>query len=407
MIGFWAAAGGMGLALAALFVLALLRARSEIATAAEFDLKVYRDQLAEIDRDIARGTLPAEEGERQRVEVSRRLLEADRAASRASRAASRDGLMLAAGLIVLVLGSSYWVYTRLGAPGYPDLPLAERFAQSDALRASRPPQAEMEATAAASRPAPIQPDAQFAGLMEKLRAAVAERPDDARGLELLAANEARLGNLPEARAAMENLIRVKGDQATADEHAALAELMIMAAGGLVSPEAESHLARALTLEQRNATARYYYGLMTAQVGRFDRTFALWRPLLDEGPPDAPWIEPIRAQIEDVAMRAGIDFTLPPAAGLPGPDADAMAAAEDMTAEDRTAMIEGMVAQLGERLATEGGTVEEWARLISSLSVLNRKAEAQEIYAEALMKFEGSPSQQSFLREAALDAGLTP
>lgn len=407
MIGFWAAAGGMGLALAALFVLALLRARSEIATAAEFDLKVYRDQLAEIDRDIARGTLPAEEGERQRVEVSRRLLEADRAASRASRAASRDGLMLAAGLIVLVLGSSYWVYTRLGAPGYPDLPLAERFAQSDALRASRPPQAEMEATAAASRPAPIQPDAQFAGLMEKLRAAVAERPDDARGLELLAANEARLGNLPEARAAMENLIRVKGDQATADEHAALAELMIMAAGGLVSPEAESHLARALTLEQRNATARYYYGLMTAQVGRFDRTFALWRPLLDEGPPDAPWIEPIRAQIEDVAMRAGIDFTLPPAAGLPGPDADAMAAAEDMTAEDRTAMIEGMVAQLGERLATEGGTVEEWARLISSLSVLNRKDEAQEIYAEALSKFEGSPSQQSFLREAALDAGLTP
>lgn len=407
MIGFWAAAGGMGLALAALFVLALLRARSEIATAAEFDLKVYRDQLAEIDRDIARGTLPADEGERQRVEVSRRLLEADRAASRASRAASRDGLMLAAGLIVLVLGSSYWVYTRLGAPGYPDLPLAERFAQSDALRASRPPQAEMEATAAASRPAPIQPDAQFAELMEKLRAAVAERPDDARGLELLAANEARLGNLPEARAAMENLIRVKGDQATADEHAALAELMIMAAGGLVSPEAESHLARALTLEQRNATARYYYGLMTAQVGRFDRTFALWRPLLDEGPPDAPWIEPIRAQIEDVAMRAGIDFTLPPAAGLPGPDADAMAAAEDMTAEDRTAMIEGMVAQLGERLATEGGTVEEWARLISSLSVLNRKAEAQEIYAEALSKFEGSPSQQSFLREAALDAGLTP
>lgn len=407
MIGFWAAAGGMGLALAALFVLALLRARSEIATAAEFDLKVYRDQLAEIDRDIARGTLPADEGERQRVEVSRRLLEADRAASRASRAASRDGLMLAAGLIVLVLGSSYWVYTRLGAPGYPDLPLAERFAQSDALRASRPPQAEMEATAAASRPAPIQPDAQFAELMEKLRAAVAERPDDARGLELLAANEARLGNLPEARAAMENLIRVKGDQATADEHAALAELMIMAAGGLVSPEAESHLARALTLEQRNATARYYYGLMTAQVGRFDRTFALWRPLLDEGPPDAPWIEPIRAQIEDVAMRAGIDFTLPPAAGLPGPDADAMAAAEDMTAEDRTAMIEGMVAQLGERLATEGGTVEEWARLISSLSVLNRKDEAQEIYAEALSKFEGSPSQQSFLREAALDAGLTP
>jgi cytochrome c-type biogenesis protein CcmH len=147
--------------------------------------------------------------------------------------------------------------------------------------------------------------------------------------------------------------------------------------------------------------------MAAQVGRFDRTFALWRPLLAEGPPDAPWIAPVRAQIEDVAMRAGIEFTLPPAAGLPGPDAEAMTAAEDMAPEDRQAMIEGMVAQLGQRLATEGGTVEEWARLISSLSVLDRKAEAQEIYAEALMRFEGSPSQQSFLRESALNAGLTP
>ena len=402
---FWAAAGGMGLAVAALFLLALRRARAEIAAAADYDLKVYRDQLAEIDRDLARGTLPPEEADRLRTEVSRRLLDADRHAQQASRKASTAGVTLAAALILALIGSSYWAYLRLGAPGYPDLPLAARFAMSEEMRANRPSQAEMEVTAAADRPAPVQPEPEFAALMDQLRAAVAERPDDARGLELLAANEARLGNLAEARAAMENLLRVKGDKATADDHAALAELMIMGAGGLVSPEAEAELTRALKLDAGNGTARYYYGLMAAQVGRFDRTFALWRPLLDEGPADAPWIAPIRAQIEDVAMRAGVQFTLP--AALPGPDAGAMAAAQDMSPEDRQAMIEGMVAQLGERLATEGGTVEEWARLISSLTVLNRMDEAQEIYAEALTKFEGSPSQQSFLREQALNAGLTP
>lgn len=402
---FWAAAGGMGLAVAALFLLALRRARAEIAAAADYDLKVYRDQLAEIDRDLARGTLPPEEADRLRTEVSRRLLDADRHAQQASRKASTAGVTLAAALILALIGSSYWAYLRLGAPGYPDLPLAARFAMSEEMRANRASQAEMEVTAAATRPAPVQPEPEFAALMDQLRAAVAERPDDARGLELLAANEARLGNLGEARAAMENLLRAKGDTATGDDHAALAELMIMAAGGLVSPEAEAELTRALTLDARNGTARYYYGLMAAQVGRFDRTFALWRPLLDEGPADAPWIEPIRAQIEDVAMRAGVQFTLP--AALPGPDADAMAAAQDMSTEDRQAMIEGMVAQLGERLATEGGTVEEWARLISALTVLNRMDEAQEIYAEALTKFEGSPAQQSFLREQALNAGLTP
>lgn len=405
MLGFWAAAGGMSAAIAALFLLAMARARAEIASAADYDLKVYRDQLSEIDRDLARGTLAPEEAERLRTEVSRRLLEADRHAQSATRSAGKGGIAIAVALILALIGGAYWTYTRLGAPGYPDLPLALRFQMSEEMRAARPSQQEMEATA--QRPAPVEPDAQFAELMDRLRQAVADRPDDAQGLQLLAANEARLGNLPAARAAMENLLRVKGDTATAEEHAALAELMIMAAGGRVSPEAEEVLTRALTRDAANPTARYYYGLMAAQVGRFDRTFALWRPLLDEGPQDAPWIAPIRAQIEDVAMRAGIQFTLPPAEGLPGPDAGAMAAAEDMSPEDRQAMIEGMVAQLGERLANEGGTVEEWARLISSLAVLNRKDEAQEIYAEALTKFEGSPSQQSFLREQALNAGLTP
>ena len=37
-----------------------------------------------------------------------------------------------------------------------------------------------------------------------------------------------------------------------------------------------------------------------------------------------------------------------------------------------------------RLANEGGTVEEWARLISSLAVLDRKDEAQTIYAEMVL-----------------------
>jgi cytochrome c-type biogenesis protein CcmH len=402
-LAFWLAAGAMGLAVAALFVLALLRARSDVQSAAAFDLKVYRDQLTEVDRDLARGTLPADEADRLRTEVSRRLLEADRSLQAGAPGTSRGGIAIAAALILALIGGAFWTYARLGAPGYPDLPLAARFAMSDEMRANRPSQPEMEA--AADLPAPLTPDAEFAELMVKLRAAVTDRPDDAQGLELLAANEARLGNLAAARIAMENLLRVKGDSATADDHAALAEVMIMATGGLVSPEAEAALTQALTLDPSNPTARYYYGLMAAQVARFDRTFALWKPLLDQGPPDAPWIAPIRAQIEDVAARAGVDFTLPDAA--PGPDADAIAAAQDMTPEDRQAMIEGMVAQLGDRLATEGGTVEDWARLISSLATLNRKDEAATIYAEALTKFDGSPSQQSFLREAALNAGLTP
>lgn len=408
-IGFWAAAGGMAVAVAALMVLALLRARAEVAQAAEYDLKVYRDQLSEIERDLARGTLAPEEAERLRTEVSRRLLEADRAlragtGTGAAEAGSRVGLIVAAGVMLALIGGSFAVYSRVGAPGYPDLPLAKRLAISDELRASRPSQAEMEAAAAGSLPAPMEPDAEFAALMTQLRAAVAARPDDPRGLELLAANEARLGNRVAARAAMEGLVRARGDAATAEDHAALAEAMILAAGGRVSPEAEAALTEALTRAPRNALARYYFGVMAAQVGRFDRTFGLWRPLLEEGPPDAPWIAPIRAQIAEVAQLAGVAYD-PPA--TPGPDAADIAAAADMTPEENQAMIESMVARLGARLADEGGTVEDWVRLISSLAVLGRMDEAQAIYAEALGVFEGSPSQRSFLREGALNAGLEP
>lgn len=400
---FWLAAGAMVLAVAAALLRAMSRATGAVAPAASYDLQVYRDQLAEVERDLSRGTIAPEEAARLRTEISRRLLDADRQAQGTAATPARTARTAALVLTLPVLAASWLLYDRLGAPGYPDLPLSERLAMSDEMRANRPPQAEMEAKAPKPEAAPVDPA--FAKLMDELRAAMKSRPDDRQGLELLAANEARLGNLSAAREAMQRLIALKGDSATADDHASLAELMVMAAGGLVSAEAESELGKALTLDATNPTARYYYGLMAAQVGRFDRTFELWRPLLD-GPADAPWMAPVRAQIEDVAMRAGINFTLPPAAGK-GPDAEAVAAAGEMSATDRQSMIEGMVAQLGDRLATEGGPVEDWAKLITSLGVLNRKDEAQKIYTEALAKFEGRPSEQGFLKEAALNSGLTP
>ncbi|MEZ5798434.1 MAG: hypothetical protein R3D63_13725 [Paracoccaceae bacterium] len=85
----------------------------------------------------------------------------------------------------------------------------------------------------------------------------------------------------------------------------------------------------------------------------------------------------------------------------------MAAAADMSAEDRQAMIEGMVGQLQERLASEGGSAEEWAKLINALGVLGRKDEAQAIYDEAKGRFAGRDGDLSALAAAAQGAGLTP
>jgi cytochrome c-type biogenesis protein CcmH len=398
---FWAAAAAMSLIVAATLWMAARRARGDLRAGANYDLSVYRDQLAEVERDIARGVLPEAEAARLRTEVARRVLDADRAAQSAGVfGTARAGWGLLA-VLALTVGGSVWLYDRIGAPGYPDLPLKDRLAMAEELRQTRPTQAEAEVGVREAPRTDISPD--FADLMNKLRAAVAVRPDDLQGLELLARNEAALGNIRAAIAAQTALITVKADAAQAADHAALAELMISAAGGFVSPEAEEQLVRALALDPTDQVARYYSGVMFGQVGRFDRTFALWRALLNEGPPDAPWIARIRDQLPEVAARAGVNYTLPDAPR--GPSADNVAAAEGMAAEDRQAMITGMVDQLGARLADEGGPAEEWAQLITSLATLGRLDEARAIYTEAQVRFAGRTVELSALREVAVKAGV--
>lgn len=399
--GFWAASVGLFLAVAAILLVALRRDRG-LAEATAVDIKVYKDQLAEVERDIARGTLAPDEAQRLRSEVGRRILDADRA-SDTPRAVSATPALLPAALVLAILAGGIGTYVYLGAPGYPDLPLKARIAAADARMQSRPAQAE--AVAAAPKPqAPTGLAPDFLDLMEKLRTAVTDRPNDQRGLELLARNEAALGNYAAAESAQRRLIAVRGDAATANDHASLAEIMIAAAGGYVSPEAEVELVAALSRDPQEPVARYYSGLMFAQSGRYDRAFALWQPLLQEGPADAPWIARIRAEIEDVAYLAGVNYTLPEASG---PNAGDVAAAAEMAPEERQAMIEGMVAQLSDRLATDGGSVEDWNRLIRSLVVLERRDEAQKIYDEAKVRFVSRDAELSFLRLAAVETGLVP
>ena len=409
-MAFWIAAAGIGLAVTALLLLALLRGRADDAPAAAFDLRVYRDQLREVDRDLARGVIAPADAERLRTEVARRVLEADRALGTGTGAdgapAPRLTTFVMASLVATVMLGGVWTYYRLGAPGYPDLPIAERLADSEQVYRTRPPQAAAETTAAARAPAPGPVDPAFSTLMDQLRGALKDRPDDLEGHRLLARNESGLGNYLAAVAAQRQVIAILGDSVSADDHAMLAEMMILGAGGYVSPEAEAEITRALQLDPLNGTATFYAGLMFAQVGRPDRTFSLWAPLLDRSQPDDPWVVPLRAQLMQVASEAGEDdYVLPETAPLPGPDADAVAAAAEMTPEERQEMVRGMVAQLSERLATQGGSAGEWARLIAAYGVLGETDRAQAIWAEAQQRFAGRAADLEVVRAAAVQAGV--
>ena len=402
MIGFWISAGAMLVMVALVLVQALRQGRLSLSaqgvTAGAEDLLVYRDQLAEVERDLTRGTLALPEADRLRTEVQRRMLEADRAHRRDQPLHEGRSYLPAVAVVVLAMAAAAGLYTALGVPGYPDVPLSDRLALADAAYAARPAQDQAEAAQPAYLPA-TDLDPEFAGLMAKLRAAVAARPDDILGHTLLAQNETAVGNFAAARRAQETLVQLKGADVTAEDMSNLASLMVTAAGGIVTPQAEQALIRTLQLDPRDGWARFYSGLMFAQIGRPDRTFDLWEPLLREGPADAPWLPPIRDRIADVAFAAGITYT------APDPDGAAIAAAADMAPQDRQAMIRTMVDGLEQRLQANGGSVEEWVKLITSLGVLVEADRARAAHTAAKVAFAGNPDDLAALLAAAQQAGV--
>jgi len=403
---FWIVSIGLSVAVTALLVLAVLRPRRSETPAAAYDLDVYRAQLEEVDRDLARGVIAEAEADRVRTEISRRILAADSAVKAEGSARTGPAWTSWAALAVLVLGivgGSLWLYLDLGAPGYGDLSLKRRVEMAEAARKTRPDQAAAEASMPATPPM-VEVTDEYRDLIARLRATTEERPDDPEGQSLLARHEANLGNFPAAYAAQAKLIALKGDEATAADQATLAGLMIRAAGGYVSPEAEAVLRRTLAADPQNGAARYYWGLMQLQTGRPDLAFQFWQQLLEQGTPDAPWTGPIRAQIEEVAQRAGVAYTLPPA-DTRGPTAGDVEAASDMSDEDRSAMIRGMVENLSERLATEGGPPAQWAQLIRALGVLGETDRAAAIRDEALAVFAGDQAAVDQIRGAGEAAGL--
>lgn len=380
----------------------LLRGNGTGPRAAEQDLQVYKDQLAEVERDLARGVLAPDEAESARIEVSRRILAADKrvqAQNDAKGAAPAVNRTLLALVVLVLAGGSLGLYALLGNPGLPDRPLKERLAEAQQRRAARMDQASAEALAPPVEVGEVPQE--YVDLVEKLRTALADRPNDIQGLRLLALHESRLGNYVAARTSQEKLVGLLGDAASGEDYSALGEYLVFAAGGYVSPQAEEALVKALQLDPTDQRARYFSGLALAQNGRPDVAYQMWSGLLAEGPADAPWIAPIRSQMDALARAAGID----PATAPPGPSAGDVDAAADMTPEERQQMIRGMVAGLAERLATEGGTPEEWARLIRAYGVLGDLDKAALVWTEAKQTFADNPEAMALLRAEAQELGI--
>jgi cytochrome c-type biogenesis protein CcmH len=367
------------------------------------DLLIYKDQLVEVEKDLEKRVLSKSESDAARIEVSRRILLADKRSKLEKQTVSisqNHNKLITFIILIFILAGSFSIYAFLGNPSLPDMPLQARLAEIKENRSQRISQEEAELLVPDEI---IEAPSDYLALVSKLRIAMKERPNDIQGLRLLALHEFRLGKYRSARKAHLKIINVLGETATAKDLIDFAEVMIVATNGYVSPEAEFILRRGLEMKPNDGRARYYSGLSMAQSGRPDVTLRLWENLLDEGPDDAPWIPLIKEQIVDVARLVGVNLAQDQ---LPGPTSEQINSAETMSDVDRKEMIQGMVSSLSNRLANEGGTVNEWARLIRALGVLGETANASKIWIEAQTIFERNSSDIEILREAARAAKVS-
>jgi cytochrome c-type biogenesis protein CcmH len=330
---------------------------------------VYKDQLAEIKRDVSAGLIGAPEAEAARVEISRRLLAADDA-ERAQPSPVNTTLRRAVAVIAFVglplIAVAF--YLPLGSPKLPDFPLVER----------------------AQAPAASQP---LDDLVAKVEAHLEKNPADGRGWNVLAPVLARLGRFDDAVRAYRNSISTNGDSAS--RRADLGEAIAAAAGGVVTSEAKTEFDRAIALNAEEAKAGYFLGLAAEQDGRPGEAASIWRVMLGKAPPDAPW----RPLVQAALARVGGG----PAA--PVLSDDTIAAAKDMNETDRGAMIRGMVDRLASRLKQNGDDVEGWLRLVRAYMVMGDRDKAKGASADARQAVANDAERLRTLNEGLKNLGL--
>ncbi len=406
---FYALAGAIALLTALVLILPFVRSNVKAATRAEHDVEAYRAQLTEIEQDLLRSVLTETEAEAARTEVSRRLLNAaDRAGTETAADAlpqrGKTAITLATAIGTPLFAA--FLYALIGEPGRPDEPLAYR-AEVAAQLAQRPAQEQAEAVIAEERAdtpsQSLSAEAQrFAELIDKVKEKLAETPDDTRGRLLLARSLSRVERHEESWREYAKLITTNPDQ-PAEIFAEMAESMMQATQGYISPEAESAIDLGLQRDTADARLRHFKAMALAQRGELEQAHSRWVALLDDAPAGAPWAPMVYERTAEAALELGIAPPKPPKsapATVRGPDAEQIEAASGMSPEDRQSMIEGMVDGLAARLEEDPGVVAEWVQLIRAYTVMGRIEERDAAIKAAMEAHKDDSVALQQIQEAA-------
>ena len=323
----------------------------------------YKAQLDEIERDVERGQLPQSEVASARAEAARRLIAVRSGAPKTESTRTRNRLAAAALIAVGLPAIAFPLYAIVGHPQAPDEPLASR----------------QPATHAAS---------DIEAAVARVEAHLIAKPDDGKGWAVLAPVYMRLERYADAAHAYAEALRLLGDEPA--RRAAYGEALVAAADGVVTDKAREAFAKALAAQPGQPQARFYLALAAEQDGKTSDAIRDYEALIADAAADAPWLSAIKARLASLKGEA------PP---------QSAAVASALGSEQQKAMIQGMVNQLANRLASSGGSVDEWSRLIRAYTVLHESDKAKAALADARKALAPDANAVASLDALARDLGL--
>ncbi len=356
---FWILICGMTLVVGLAVLRPLLRPQPVFVSGADYDALIYKDQLHEIEREIQSGVLTPEDAQSAQIEISRRLLstlEPSAPSHTASALPTRLSFIFIAVLMPILALSSY-IY--LGAPHLPSQPVDERRAQLSEKQ-------DMQT------------------IVARMEAHLAKNPQDGKGWDIISTVYTRFGQYDEAAKAYTRAIDLLGS--SADRQSGLGEALTRIAGGLVTAQARAAFETALSLDPASARSRYFLAQAAQQDGRTQDAVQQLQDLVKISPPDAPWLPRVLADITRLSQNP----PPVPVQASPGPSASDVQAAQSMSADDRKAMITGMVARLAEKLKSNPDDSEGWLRLIRAYAVLGEMEQAKASALDARQALQARP-----------------
>lgn len=391
---FWIVAAGMTAAAAFALARPLLKGAGPLTARREFDLEVYRSQLAELERDAERGLISPQQAASAKAEIGRRALALsgvkegakEGGGDAARKNPSRINKIAAALLLALIPIGALTVYLPLGAPDLPARPLASRNIEKER---NAPPPAVLAAVG-------------------KLKEELAKNPDNLQGWTVLARTLSRMAEWGEAGEALKNVLRLSPNDV--DAKAAYAEALVNVGDGKVGADVVKLLNEVRAAAPQDPRPAYYMALARSQQGDLKGALADWQAQMAVTPADAPWLPLLKGKIEETASKLGLDVAS--ATPQPAPPAQPVQADGDsgngggangggVNGGERQAMIESMVRRLEERLAGAPDDVDGWVRLARSYRVMGKPEKALDAARQAVQRGPNQAAAHLALADALL------